>query len=137
MSVLLEVSKARRAIDKKARRKASRQARTDGLGIEGVITSTAGSLRDVVARPLDMNALYQKARRDMGVRTELTLLGRTNPGAAKRRRALNDWELDTSPQGAGDNWQEEEGLKRAVGRCSVKAVQTKSDFKANGAKFTR
>lgn len=136
MSVLLEVSKARRAIDKKARRSASRKARTDGLGIEGVITSLAAGLRNVVHRDIDMNALYVKARADMGIRTDLTLRGKTNPGAAKRRRQLNDWELDTKPNGAGDSWQEEQ-TRRAVGRCSVKAVQTKSDFKANGAKFTR
>lgn len=136
MSVLLEVSKARRAIDKKARRAASRKARQDGLGIEGVITSLAAGLRNVVHRDIDMDALYRKARADMGIRTELTLRGRTNPGAAKRRRQLNDWELDTKPNGAGDGWQEEQ-TRRAVGRCSVKAVQTKSDFKANGAKFTR
>lgn len=137
MSVMLEVSKARRAIDKKARRSANRQARQEGRGIEGVITSTAGALRAVVERPIDMNALYVKARADMGIRTELTLRGYTNPGAAKRRRQLNDWELDTAPQTAGDSWQEEEGGKRAVGRCSVKAVSNKADFKANGAKFTR
>lgn len=137
MSVLLEVSKARRAIDKKARRKASRMARHDGLGIEGVITTVAASLRGVVARPVDMSKLYLKARADMGIRTELTLRGRTNPGAAKRRRQLNDWELDTAPQTAGDSWQEQEGGKRAVGRCSVKAVSNKADFKANGAQFTR
>lgn len=137
MRVLLEVSKARRAIDKKARRSANRKARQDGLGIEGVVTALAASLRDVPQRAIDMQALYLKARQDMGIRTKLTLEGRKNPGAAKRRRQLNDWEIDTAPQAAGDSWQEDADKRRAVGRCSVKAVQTKSDFKANGAKFTR
>lgn len=136
MSVMLEVSKARRAIDKKARRGASRKARQDGLGIEGVITSLAASLRPVKARPLDMDKLYNKARQDMGIRTKLTLDGRTNPGAAKRRRQLNDWEIDTDPQGAGDSWQEDQSKRRAVGRCSIQAVDTKANFKRNGAHFT-
>lgn len=135
MSVLLDVSKARRAIDKKARRSASRKARQDGKGIEGVITSLTTGLRDVVHRDIDMDALYRKARADMGIRTELTLQGKYNPGAAKRRRQLNDWEIDTAPQSAGDAWQAEEGLRRAVGKCDVQAVQTRNKLKHNGASF--
>ena len=133
----METAQRLRAVDKKLRRQARHKIRQDGKGIEGVITTTAGALRAVVDRPIDMERLYAKAKHDMGLRTRLSIEGRTNPGAAKRRRQLNDWELDTAPQTAGDSWQEDEGKRRAVGRCSVKAVSNKADFKANGAKFTR
>lgn len=131
-NVLLDVSKARRAIDKKARRKASRMDRMDGKGIEGVITTGTAQLREVRTRDLDMNALYVRARRDMGLRTDLTLRGRTDPGAAKRRRQLNNWELDTKPAGASDAWLPEQ-TRRAVGKCDVDAVSKKIKLKHNGA----
>lgn len=134
MSVLLDVSKARRAIDKKARRKASRKDRQDGLGIERVIRHSASSPIAVgKATKLDMDALYRKARADMGIRTKLTLEGKYNHGAAKRRRQLNDWELATDPQGPLDAWQPDEGKRRAVGRCDAQAVTTRNQLKRNGA----
>lgn len=143
--VLLDLAKARRAKDKKLRRKASRKDRLDGVGIQPVINVSASSARDVVSKavPLDMNALYIAARRDMGTRIKLTDMYRAgDTEAGKRRRKLNDWELATDEASAGEAWQEDSkhkpktGERRAAGKCDVKAVAKRNELKRNGANFS-
>lgn len=142
--MMLEVSKARRAIDKKARRKASRAARADGLGIERVIRHSASSPIGVGKSEIDMAALYHQARKDMGKRVTLTGMWHSgNAQAGKARRALNDWELATDPAGPTDAWQEDSDHKpkgtgrRAAGKCDVQSVSNRNNLKRNGATYTR
>ena len=112
-----------RAIDKKARRQMRHRARKEGVTIEGVITATTGTLRDVVQRTVNVTQLYNAAQRDMGKRMMLTK--RWHDGdvdAGKARRRLNDWELATGPAGPATAWQPKGG-RRAVGTCDADAVQ--------------
>lgn len=141
--MMLEVSKARRAMDKKARRKASYRARKDGLGIERVIRHSASSPIKPGVAELDMNALYIQARKDMGKRITLTNMWYAgNAQAGKARRRLNDWELATDPAGPVDAWQEDNkhqpknGGRRAVGKCDVESVSKRNQLKRNGANFS-
>lgn len=124
----MDTAQRMRAIDKKARRKMNNKARREGLGIEGVITTVTTQLRQVVDREVQTSQLYNAAKRDMGIRTRLTIEGKTNSGAAKRRRQLNDWELNTKPQGAGDGWLPNT-TRRAVGKCDAERVEKRNKAK--------
>lgn len=109
-----------RAIDKKARRQMRHRAKDQT--IEGVITSTAASLRSVPQRNINVTQLFDKATRDMGRRVDLT--NRWHDGnveAGKARRRLNDWELDTSPAGPATAWAPKRA-RSAVGKCDVDNV---------------
>ena len=112
-----------RAIDKKARRQMAHRARKEGVTIEGVITATTGTLRDVAQRSINVPQLYNAAQRDMGKRVKLSDMAREgNVQAGKARRKLNDWELATAPAGPATAWQPKGG-RRAVGKCDADAVQ--------------
>lgn len=112
-----------RAIDKKARRQMAHRARKEGVTIEGVITATTGTLRDVAQRSVNVTQLYNAAQRDMGKRMMLTERWHDgNVDAGRARRKLNDWELDTKPAGPATAWQPKGG-RRAVGKCDADAVQ--------------
>ncbi|QQO90765.1 hypothetical protein [Pseudomonas phage Misse] len=126
----MDIQQRMRAVDKKARRTMrNRLKRTEG-DIEGVITTLTTQLRAVKGVPLDVDKLYAAAQRDMGLRVRLTNAYRAGDvQAGKRRRQLNDWELDTKPSGPSDAWQEEEGKRRAVGRCDVDAVEKRNKAK--------
>lgn len=114
-----------RAVAKAERRKASAKARRDGKGLEGVITTVTTQLQAVTDRPIDMQKLYDRAAHDMGLRIRLGNAARSGDvGAGKRRRQLNDWELNTKPAGPGaEGWLPEQ-TRRAVGKCDVDAVQS-------------
>lgn len=112
-----------RAIDKKARRQMRHRARKEGVTIEGVITATTGTLRDVVQRSVNVTQLYGAAQRDMGKRLKLGQAHRDGDvQAGKARRKLNDSELATAPAGPATAWQPKGG-RRAVGKCDADAVQ--------------
>lgn len=117
-------------LEKKAMRKARNRIRKHGIQIEGVIRTSASSPIAVAQRPLDLDHLYQRAVKDMGLRARLTNewhAGDTQAG--KRRRQLNDWELATDPAGPVDAWQQDaqhkpKGQRRAVGKCDVDSVKS-------------
>lgn len=120
----MDTAQRMRAVDKAARRKMNHKARKDGLGLEGVITTLTTQLREVKAQEVDSLALYHTAKRQMGERIHLGALAKAGDvQAGKRRRKLNDWEIDTKPAGPSDAWAPEGGRK-AVGRCDVDAVQS-------------
>jgi hypothetical protein len=116
------------ALEKKQMRKARHNIRKHDIKIEGVIRNSAASPIAVAQRPLDLDHLYQRAVKDMGIRIKLTDMWHAgNTQAGKRRRQLNDWELATEPAGPVDAWQEDsahnpKGLRRAVGKCDVQGV---------------
>ncbi|ARB30332.1 hypothetical protein HOS87_gp01 [Pseudomonas phage phiNV3] len=93
------------------------------VGIEGVIRHSAASPIKVSERTVEADKLYKAARTDMDLRIKLTNMARSgNTQAAKRRRQLNDWELNTKPAGPGaEGWLPEQ-TRRAVGKCDVDAV---------------
>lgn len=112
-----------RRVDKKARRRMNHLIRKTDATIEGVITATTGTLRDVVQRPINTKQLYKAAQRDMGKRTKLGQAHRDGDvQAGKARRKLNDWELATKPAGPATAWAPKGG-RRAVGKCDAEAVQ--------------
>lgn len=118
-----------RAIDKKARRQMAHRARKEGVTIEGVITATTGTLRDVAQRTVNVTQLYSAAQRDMGKRVKLSDMAREgNVQAGKARRKLNDWELATGPAGPSAAWQPK-STRRAVGKCDVDAVNKRNKAK--------
>lgn len=118
-----------RAIDKKARRQMRHRARKEGVTIEGVITATTGTLREVAQRTVNVTQLYNAAQRDMGKRVKLSDMAREgNVQAGKARRKLNDWELATGPAGPSAAWQPK-STRRAVGKCDVDAVNKRNKAK--------
>lgn len=119
-----------RAIDKKARRQMAHRARKEGVAIEGVITATTGTLRDVAQRSVNVTQLYNAAQRDMGKRMMLTERWHDgNVDAGKARRKLNDWELATGPAGPSAAWQPK-STRRAVGKCDVDVVNKRNRLSA-------
>jgi broad specificity phosphatase PhoE len=115
-------------LEKKQMRKARASIRKHDVKIEGVIRSSASSPIAVAQRPLDIDHLYHRAVKDMGIRVLLTDMHRAgNIQAGRRRRQLNDWELATEPAGPVDAWQQDsnhqpKGNRRAVGKCDVQGV---------------
>lgn len=116
-------------LEKKAQRKFRNKVRrltAKGIdvNIEGVIRTSASSPIPVRSHKLDPDQLYGAARKDMDIRVKLTDMARSgNTQAAKRRRQLNNWELNTKPAGPTDAWQPEQ-TRRAVGKCDVDAVKS-------------
>jgi hypothetical protein len=120
-----------KALVKKQMRKARAAIRKHDIKIEGVIRTSASSPIPVRQHKLDIDRLLVEAQADMGLRIRLSDMARNgNTQAAKRRRQLNDWELNTKPAGPVDAWQEDSkhrpknGGRRAVGKCDVDAVQS-------------
>lgn len=111
-------------LERKQLRKFRHNCRKHGAQIEGVIRTSASSPVPVRDHALDPNSVYGAARRDMDMRIKLSDMARSgNTQAAKRRRQLNNWELNTKPAGPSDAWLPEQ-TRRAVGKCDVDAVKS-------------
>lgn len=111
-------------LERKQLRKFRHNCRKQQAQIEGVIRTSASSPIPVREHKLDANQVYGSARKDMDLRIKLTDMARSgNTQAAKRRRQLNDWELNTKPAGPTDAWLPEQ-TRRAVGKCDVDAVKS-------------
>lgn len=112
-------------LEKKQMRKVRSKVRRLDIRIEGAIRSSASSPVQVAHRPLDIDHLYQRAVKDIGLRVRLTDAWHAGDvQAGKRRRKLNDWELATDPAGPADAWQPDDHARPAVGKCDVDAVKS-------------